>query len=363
MDGQVFRGGLPALKKSSRVDPSPPVATFWKIFPSPFFDPLVETPRRPICYHGGESLAGIFRPSRNESGPRIQTMSHEPPSTPQISPRVAKPASAPAEVLAVGEAGTRRRTDWIVVEEPLEIRAGGPGQDPVSVAVTMRTPGNDPELAVGFLFTEGLIREAGEVVGTRGHLPKSRAGSCNIVQVELAKPFDASSLKRNFFATSSCGVCGKASLEQIAVRCAPVEPGPAVGRSAVVGLPETLRSGQEVFERTGGLHAAGLFDSEGRLILLREDVGRHNAVDKLIGRALLDGILPLSGRILLVSGRTSFEILQKAAVAGIPIVAAVSAPSSLAVSVADRLGITLIGFLRGPSFNIYTHSDRIFADR
>jgi FdhD protein len=170
-------------------------------------------------------------------------------------------------------------------------------------------------------------------------------------------------LKRNFFATSSCGVCGKATLDQIAVRCPPVAAGPVVGRSIVVGLPNAMRGAQSVFDRTGGLHAAGLFDPAGRLIAVREDVGRHNAVDKLVGRAFLDGELPLAGRILLVSGRTSFEILQKAAVAGVPIVCAVSAPSSLAVSVADRLGITLVGFLRGSSFNVYTHPGRIDPDR
>jgi FdhD protein len=253
--------------------------------------------------------------------------------------------------------------DWIVVEEPLEIRAGGPEQPPVSVAVTMRTPGNDDELAVGFLFTEGLIRGADEVTATRGHGSKSREGGCNVVQIVLSRPFDGSALKRNFFATSSCGVCGKATLDQIAVRCPPVEAGPTVARSVLVGLPETLRAGQTVFQRTGGLHAAGLFDANGGLILLREDVGRHNAVDKLVGRALLDHRVPLKGHILLVSGRTSFEILQKAAVAGVPVVAAVSAPSSLAVAVAQRLGITLVGFLRGPSFNVYTHPERIESNR
>jgi FdhD protein len=170
-------------------------------------------------------------------------------------------------------------------------------------------------------------------------------------------------LKRNFFATSSCGVCGKATLDQVAVRCPPVGPGAVVARSVLAQLPERLRRAQTVFDHTGGVHAAGLFDLEGRLIALREDVGRHNAVDKLVGRAVLDGDVPLDRRLLFVSGRTSFEILQKAAVAGLPIVCAVSAPSSLAVSVADRLGITLVGFLRGPSFNIYTHPERIDLNR
>lgn len=257
----------------------------------------------------------------------------------------------------------RERTDWIVIEEPLEIRARGPGQEPISVAVTMRTPGDDPELAVGFLYTEGLVLSRGEVVAAQGCASKRGGGACNTVQVVLSRPFDRSALKRNFFATSSCGVCGKATLDQVAVRCPPVGSGPVVGRSILVGLPDVLRGAQAAFDRTGGLHAAGLFDAEGRLIALREDVGRHNAVDKLVGRALLEGDVPLTGRILLVSGRTSFEILQKAAVAGVPIVCAVSAPSSLAVSMADRLGITLVGFLRGPSFNVYTHPERIDPHR
>ena len=268
------------------------------------------------------------------------------------------------DVQVVGPEGMRERVDWVAIEEPLEIRACGPGQEPASVAVTMRTPGDDPELAVGFLFTEGLIGLADEVDPGLEHPSKKRkGGACNVVQVVLSRPFDGSSLKRNFFATSSCGLCGKATLEQVAVRCPPVGAGPVVARSVIVALPEALRTAQRAFDRTGGVHAAGLFDVEGNLIALREDVGRHNAVDKLVGRAFLDGKLPLEARILLVSGRTSFEILQKAAVAGIPIVCAVSAPSSLAVSVAERLGITLIGFLRGPSFNIYTHPGRVDPGR
>ena len=250
-----------------------------------------------------------------------------------------------------------------MVEEPLEIRAHGPDQGPSSVAVTMRTPGNDAELAVGFLYTEGLVSSRAEIVTARECVARRGGGGCNVVEVALSRPFDSSVLKRNFFATSSCGVCGKATLEQIAVRCPAVGPGPVIGRSVLVALPNAMREAQAVFDRTGGLHAAGLFDAAGRLICLREDVGRHNAVDKLVGRALLDGELPLAGRIVLVSGRTSFEILQKAAVAGVPIVCAVSAPSSLAISVADRLGITLVGFLRGSSFNVYTHPERIEPQR
>lgn len=288
------------------------------------------------------------------------------PDSPIVFPEpaaLAPGAAAAARVQVVSDRETRERTDWLAVEEPLEIRAGGPGQAPVSVAVTMRTPGHDFELAVGFLYTEGLIKSRDDLAASAVALLR-RSGpagdrACNIARVRLAGPFDGSSLKRNFFATSSCGVCGKATLDQVAVRCPTVGDGPTVGRSVIAALPDALRQAQPVFDRTGGLHAAGLFDSAGRLIAVREDVGRHNAVDKLVGRALLDGALPLAERIVLVSGRTSFEILQKAAVAGGPIVCAVSAPSSLAVSAADRLGITLIGFLRGPSFNVYTRPERI----
>jgi len=278
--------------------------------------------------------------------------------------RVPAPARAPkrparqvarVSVRVDGPDGAGDRDDWVAVEEPLEIRASGPGQEAASVAVTMRTPGADFELAVGFLRTEGLI-------GPDDADPPPAEGpseGCNVVRVELARSFDASALRRNFFATSSCGICGKAALDQVVVRCGEVAPGPVVARETLLGLPGALRGEQRAFDRSGGLHAAALFDADGRLVAAREDVGRHNAVDKLVGRAFLDGGLPLSGRVLMVSGRTSFEILQKAAVAGVPIVCAVSAPSSLAVSVAERLGITLVGFLRGEQFNVYTHPGRI----
>lgn len=310
--------------------------------------------------------SGVPDPLPQSSSPET-TMSHKTNQGLSIAKRDIEPAT-PAEALRTGlvvvdDTGVRDRTDWIVIEEPLEIRAHGPGQHPVSVAVTMRTPGHDAELAVGFLYTEALVLSRAEVVAARDCVTQRGGGGCNVVEVSLSKPFDGSALKRNFFATSSCGVCGKATLDQIAVQCPAVGPGPVVGRSILVELPAAMRRAQTVFDQTGGLHAAGLFDAGGRLICLREDVGRHNAVDKLIGRALLDGELPLAGRIVLVSGRTSFEILQKTAMAGVPIVCAVSAPSSMAVSVADRLGITLIGFLRGPGFNIYTHPERIDSHR
>jgi FdhD protein len=223
----------------------------------------------------------------------------------------------------------------------------------------MRTPGHENELAVGFLYTEGLLQSRDSVLAVDAGLLPGTAQPCNVVTVHLARAFDASILQRNFFATSSCGVCGKASLEQIAVRCAPVAPGPVLAGMVLSRLPVYMRQAQRLFEQTGGLHAAGLFDVTGQLLSLREDVGRHNAVDKLIGQMVLAGDVPLAQQVLLVSGRTSFEILQKAAMARVPIVCAVSAPSSLAVEVARRFGITLVGFLREHGCNIYTHPERI----
>lgn len=244
----------------------------------------------------------------------------------------------------------------------MEIRVGGPGQVAEAIAVTMRTPGGDFELAAGFLFTEGLIagRDAIEQVSYCEDLDDEEQ-LYNVVTVRTVAPFDAESVRRNFYATSSCGVCGKASIEDVEVRCDAVEPGPLVSAEVIRGLPGGLRDKQRVFDETGGLHAAGLFDTAGTLLSLREDVGRHNAVDKLVGEALMAGRIPLSERILQVSGRVSFEIVQKAAVAGIPIVSAVSAPSSLAVQTADALGMTVIGFVRDDRFNVYTHPERVGA--
>ena len=252
------------------------------------------------------------------------------------------------------------RPDRIVGEEPMEIRVVGPGgAAPVSVAVTMRTPGHDTELAVGFLVTEGLIAP-GDVVRTTVGDVASLAQPENEVTVHLARALDPAAISgRNFVASASCGICGKASLDQVAVRCDPPAPGPVVAPAMLVALPSALRSAQELFEATGGIHAAGLFDAKGALLLLREDVGRHNALDKVVGAAALAGDLPLKDRVLLVSGRVSFEIVQKAAVAGIPIVAAISAPSDLAVDAARRLSMTLIGFLRGDGFNVYTGEERV----
>ncbi|HEY7478367.1 MAG TPA: formate dehydrogenase accessory sulfurtransferase FdhD [Actinomycetota bacterium] len=256
--------------------------------------------------------------------------------------------------------GTRaERADTVVTEEPLEIRVEGPGQEPAQVAVTMRTPGGDFELAAGFLFTEGLVAP-GEVrrVAYCDSLPGEEQ-RYNVVSVGLARPFDADSVRRNFYATSSCGVCGKAALDDVEVRCAPVAPGPAVPLDVVLGLPERLHAEQRVFAKTGGLHAAGLFTADGTPVVVREDVGRHNAVDKVIGDRYLAGRVPLADLVLQISGRVSFEIVQKAAVAGIPVVSAVSAPSSLAVEAADRLGLTVAGFVREGRCNVYTHAERI----
>jgi FdhD protein len=179
------------------------------------------------------------------------------------------------------------------------------------------------------------------------------------VTVKLAHAFDETLLRRNFYASSSCGICGKATLDDVEVHCAPLAPGPQVAPAVIQGLPEALRAGQRVFEQTGGLHAAGVFSASGELRSVREDVGRHNAVDKVVGEALLSGELPMTERLLQVSGRVSFEIVQKAARAGIPLIAAVSAPSSLAVEAADRLGMTVVGFVRDGRFNVYTHPERI----
>ncbi len=276
------------------------------------------------------------------------------PPTPTPRGRVTR---APVMVVEDGISSSRR--DDLATEEPLEIRAGGPGQEAVSVAVTMRTPGNDFELAAGFLFGEGLA-EQGEIAGIRYcEDVEGTEQQFNIVTVRLRDSFDEALVRRNFYATSSCGVCGKASLDAVEVRFAPLAPGPTVSAELLVSLPDALRARQAVFEQTGGLHATGLFDLEGNLLELREDVGRHNAMDKLIGSRVLAGEIPLSNRIALVSGRASFELVQKAAVAGIPILCAVSAPSSLAVDLARRAGITLVGFLRGARFVIYTRSERV----
>ena len=265
--------------------------------------------------------------------------------------------------MAVRDGRRVDRPERLATEEPMEIRVGGPGQEPVSVSVTMRTPGHDFELAAGFLASEGVVSSGREIASVRYcELPPDEPQLYNVVSVTLSRPFDPAGLQRNFYATSSCGICGKASLEQVEVRCGPVPPGPPVAASVVLSLPDALRRAQRIFEQTGGLHAAGCFTAGGQAVAVREDVGRHNALDKLIGRALLAGELPLSEQVLMVSGRVSFEIVQKAAAAGLAVICAVSAPSSLAVETADHLGIAVVGFLRGSGFNVYCHPERIDLD-
>ncbi|MEO8026167.1 MAG: formate dehydrogenase accessory sulfurtransferase FdhD [Bryobacteraceae bacterium] len=243
--------------------------------------------------------------------------------------------------------------DWVAVEEPLQIRLDGR-----DVAITMRTPGHDRELAAGFLFTEGILKGPEEIADI-----ELSSGASNSVEVRSVDgvEIDFAQLDRHSFLSSSCGVCGKTSIETLqAIGCAsPARDGFAIEAEVLYALPDALRATQLAFDRTGGLHAAGLFDAAGTLVDTREDVGRHNAVDKLIGAALLRGAVPLSGCLMLVSGRVSFELVQKALMAGIPMLAAVGAPSSLAVDLALRYGMTLAGFVRGRRFNVYTGDWRI----
>ena len=245
--------------------------------------------------------------------------------------------------------------DSLAAEEPLEIRIGG-----VPLTVTMRTPGHDRELAAGFLWTEGLI-ESPDEIGALREAAVDPGSKSNLVEVELqGAEFDPESLKRNFYAASSCGICGKASIEAIRVRgLSRPNPGFKIAPELLCQLPDRLRERQQVFGRTGGLHAAALFDAAGELLIAREDIGRHNAVDKTIGWALLEKRLPLSSHVLVVSGRGGFEIVQKALTAGLPVVASVSAPSSLAVKLAREFGLTLVGFLRERRFVVYSGAGRV----
>lgn len=250
---------------------------------------------------------------------------------------------------------TYRQQDEVVVEEPLEIRVKG-----VPVSVTMRTPGDDGELAVGFLITEGIVSSREDVRGIENEAIGPHAPNVVDVALRAGLDVDLERLRRNVFAASSCGVCGKASIDAVRVRgLMPPARDVRLAPEVLRGMTETLRTGQTVFGRTGGLHAAGIFDLDGRMLAIREDVGRHNAVDKIIGHAVLTGEIPLARSVLVVSGRGGFEIVQKALAASIPIVAAVSAPSSLAVQLAREMGQTLVGFLRGGRFVIYAGEERL----
>ena len=253
----------------------------------------------------------------------------------------------------------RERPDKLVTEEPMEIRVHGPGQEPAALAVTMRTPGHDFELAVGFCLTEGILGSVDDLDTVAYCLAGEGEQEYNVVTVRLRAPVDLAGHERPFVANASCGLCGKTSLDQVEQQCPPVAAGPTVARSVITTLPDRLRAAQDVFDVTGGLHAAARFTVDGDLVALREDVGRHNALDKLIGHAVLERQLPLADDVLMVSGRVSFEIVQKAAMAGFPVLCAVSAPSSLAVDAANRLGQTLVGFVRGDTANVYTHPERI----
>jgi FdhD protein len=265
---------------------------------------------------------------------------------------------------AEGTDGASAQADFLAGEEPLGIRVGG-----TALTVTMRTPGDDIELAAGFLVGEAVVRSPEEITGIKvcdgtscGHGDHDKVG--NIADVTLAPGITVHpGTRRNFMTTSACGICGKASIADICVlpHAALADDRTLFTPEMLAALPDRLREAQRVFSRTGGLHAAGLFSADGELIVVREDVGRHNAVDKVVGWALLHGRLPLTGCVMLVSGRASFELVQKAVLAGVPLLAAVSAPSSLAVDLAEEADLTLVGFLRGPSMNVYTGAHRLSA--
>lgn len=276
-----------------------------------------------------------------------------------------------AAQIEIASSDGRRFADSLAVEEPLEIRIGFPDGKHRAISITMRTPGDDGELAAGFLFTEGILKSPVQVRQIRHCGLKIRSGknaldraaalNSNTIRVDLndGVDVDLKSLERHFYTTSSCGVCGKSSIEALATGVGKLDDEMTVDADTVHSLPDKLRAAQNVFEKTGGLHASALFTADGELDIVREDVGRHNALDKVIGRKFLDCQMPLSERILLVSGRASFELVQKALMAGIPVLAAVGAPSSLAVELAREYGMTLLGFVREGRFNIYCGAERL----
>jgi FdhD protein len=276
-----------------------------------------------------------------------------------------KPAPFDAKATAAESVSTRivrceigkmpqKQSDTLVREEPLEIRVRGK-----SIAVTMRTPGYDRELAAGFLLSEGIIRQRDEITEIAPCLESDSPENTLNVFLSPSVEVDFTRLTRHVFASSSCGLCGKASIESVHQHFSPIESNSVIAPETLVDLPNRMRAAQQTFSQTGGLHAAAIFDLQGNLLAIREDAGRHNAVDKVLGWGFLESKLPFSSHVLLVSGRASFEIVQKALAARIPIIAAVSAPSSLAVEFADESNQTLVGFLRGKTFNIYAHPNRI----
>ena len=280
------------------------------------------------------------------------------------------PPVASVRRVAIDRVAAKRKSaleDAVAVEEPLEIRLGyfdaGGHHAEQSISVTMRTPGHDGELAAGFLFTEGIVSARGDIASIGPCGPPAANGLINVVRVELSENVvvDLGRLERHFYTSSSCGVCGKSSLDAVAVqgRYDIHAVRFQVGADVLGSLPESLRAQQSAFELTGGLHASGLFSPDGRLVLVREDVGRHNALDKLIGHELMEGALPLTDYGVVVSGRASFELLQKAMMAGVPLVAAVGAPSSLAIDLAREFGMTLVGFLKPGQLNVYSCSERV----
>jgi FdhD protein len=285
----------------------------------------------------------------------------------KLQPRPAASAARTTLARVVGTT-TTHATDLLAVEAPLEISLGyGPADQRLTrtLAVTMRTPGHDAELVAGFLLSEGIVHQPTDILAIEHHAdPRRPEERGNVIRAELAPEvvLELDRLERHFYTTSSCGVCGKTSIAAVRNTACPLPPAldsPRVPAAIIHALPERQRAAQDVFEQTGGLHATALFSAAGELLLLREDVGRHNAFDKVVGASLLAGQFPLHQQVVLVSGRASFELVQKAAMAGVAIMAAVGAPSSLAVEAAEEFGLTLLGFVRNERFNIYTHAQRI----
>jgi len=275
-----------------------------------------------------------------------------------LSPLPSRRPVSSRRVVAIRGERRLELPDDLVTEEPLEVRVGDPRGTTQPVAVTMRTPGHDFELAVGFLLSEGVVSDRSWVRSVAYCLPDGKEQELNVVTVGLDRSVDLGR-RRAVPVSAACGVCGTATLDDLQTRCAAVPAGPPFRIATVLALPDRLRAHQHLFARTGGLHGAAAFGRDGDVLVAREDIGRHNAVDKVVGWAALDGRLPLSDAVLVVSGRVSFEIVQKAAVAAIPVVVAVSAGSSLAVDTAERLGICLVGFARGDRANIYAHPERL----